>query len=74
MSHTDIEFRFQVERNGFQLDVEETIPGRGVTALFGPSGCGKTTLLRAIAGLDHYPGGLLRVGAAPAARRLRHLQ
>ncbi|CAN7344245.1 molybdenum ABC transporter ATP-binding protein [Acidovorax sp. Root217] len=36
---------------GFTLDVDLTLPGRGVTALFGPSGCGKTTCLRAIAGL-----------------------
>lgn len=35
---------------GFALDIAETIPLSGVTAVFGPSGCGKTTLLRLIAG------------------------
>jgi molybdate transport system ATP-binding protein len=39
-----------------------SVPARGVTALFGPSGCGKTTLLRAIAGLERYRGGFLKVG------------
>lgn len=36
----------------FSLDVEQTLPGAGVTALFGHSGSGKTTLLRCIAGLE----------------------
>ena len=56
--------RFRVRREDFELDVDLQIPGQGVTALFGPSGCGKTTLLRAIAGLDHHPGGNLKVGDA----------
>ena len=44
--------RARVERStGFALDVDLTLAGRGVTAVFGPSGCGKTTLLRAVAGL-----------------------
>jgi molybdate transport system ATP-binding protein len=54
--------RFRVERPGFLLDVDLSLPARGVTAVFGPSGCGKTTLLRAIAGLERDPGGLCRVG------------
>lgn len=54
--------RFQVRYEDFQLDVDIEIPSTGVTAIFGPSGCGKTTLLRAIAGLDHHPGGSLTVG------------
>jgi len=58
----NISARFRVQRGNFELDVDFTVPAQGVTALFGPSGCGKTTLLRAIAGLDHYPGGELRVG------------
>ena len=37
---------------GFALDLDLTLPGRGVTALFGHSGSGKTTCLRAIAGLE----------------------
>ena len=55
-----IRARFIVDRGDFRLDVDLEIPARGVTSLFGPSGCGKTTLLRAIAGLDRHPGGILR--------------
>ena len=43
--------RFVKQWDGFTLDVDLTIPGKGVTALFGHSGSGKTTLLRSIAGL-----------------------
>ena len=43
---------------GFSLDVDQSVPGTGVTALFGPSGCGKTTLLRCIAGLEQAEGRL----------------
>ena len=57
-----IEARFFVDRGDFVLDVDLNIPDRGVTSVFGPSGCGKTTLLRAIAGLDRHPGGLMRIG------------
>lgn len=48
--------RVQVCHPGFVLDVDLSLPGRGVTVLFGPSGCGKTTLLRALAGLDPCEG------------------
>lgn len=57
----DIYARFQRSWPGFTLDVDLTIPGRGVTALFGSSGSGKTTLLRCIAGLEHAPKGRLIV-------------
>ena len=57
-----IEVRFCIDRGGFSLDVDLRVPVRGVTALFGPSGCGKTTLLRAIAGLERYRDGVLKVG------------
>ncbi len=60
----NIEARFRIDRGDFSLDVDLTIPGSGVTALFGPSGCGKTTLLRAMAGLERAPDGYLRVGDA----------
>ena len=56
-----IQARFKIDWPGFALDVDLSLPGRGVTVLFGPSGCGKTTLLRSIAGLEHPPKGLLRV-------------
>lgn len=54
--------RFRVDRGAFVLDVDLTLPGRGVTAVFGPSGGGKSTLLRALAGLDRHRGGRLSVG------------
>jgi molybdate transport system ATP-binding protein len=57
-----IEARFRIDWSDFSLDVDLSVPARGVTSLFGPSGCGKTTLLRAIAGLEHYRGGFLKVG------------
>jgi molybdate transport system ATP-binding protein len=38
--------------NGFTLDLDLRLPGRGITVLFGPSGSGKTTVLRCVAGLE----------------------
>jgi len=60
---SDIRFRFAVTRPSFKLAVEQSIPGRGVTALFGPSGCGKSTLLRCLAGLERSDGELSVDGA-----------
>ena len=57
-----IEARFAARRGDFSLDVDLQIPSAGVTAVLGPSGSGKTTLLRAIAGLDRYQGGHLKIG------------
>ncbi|AUB81185.1 molybdenum ABC transporter ATP-binding protein [Candidatus Thiodictyon syntrophicum] len=54
-----IEVRLRLTWPGFSLELDERLPGRGVTALFGPSGCGKTTLLRCIAGLERAPQGRL---------------
>jgi molybdate transport system ATP-binding protein len=62
MSDVGIQARFKLAFPAFTLDVDLTLPGRGVTALFGHSGSGKTTLLRCIAGLERVPGGTLRVG------------
>ena len=56
-----IRARFLLRRADFNLDVDLTLPGRGVTALFGHSGSGKTTLLRLIAGLEQAPGGFLAI-------------
>lgn len=56
-----IHARFKLTHPGFTLDVDLQLPGRGVSALFGVSGSGKTTCLRAIAGLEHAPGGYLSV-------------
>lgn len=51
-----IQIRIVVHFSTLQLDVDLTLPGRGVTAVFGPSGAGKTLLLRAIAGLERARG------------------
>jgi molybdate transport system ATP-binding protein len=59
-----IELRFRQDFPGFTLDVDVSLPGRGVTALFGPSGCGKSTLLRCIAGLNAAPQGHCVVNGA----------
>lgn len=45
----------------FSLDVELTLPERGIAALFGASGSGKTTVLRCISGLLRLPGSRLVV-------------
>jgi molybdate transport system ATP-binding protein len=50
-----------LKRPGFALDVDLSLPGRGVTALFGPSGSGKTTCLRVLAGLEPQAQGRISV-------------
>lgn len=57
-----IDAAFRVTLGDFRLDAAISVPAHGVTAVTGPSGCGKTTLLRAIAGLDHHPGGFVQIG------------
>jgi len=59
-----IDARFRLRRDQFELDVEFSIPARGITAIFGTSGSGKTTLLRAIAGLESADEAYLRIGDA----------
>jgi len=56
-----IEARFRLDYRDFSLDVDLTLPGRGVTALFGHSGSGKTTCLRCFAGLEKPAQARLRV-------------
>ena len=58
---TGIHARFRIDRGGFLLDVDLSLPGKGITALFGPSGSGKTTILRCLAGLERAPSGLLKL-------------
>lgn len=53
--------RLQLERGTFALDVDLSLPGRGVTGLLGASGSGKTTLLRCVAGLERGARGELVV-------------
>ncbi|MDD2046067.1 molybdenum ABC transporter ATP-binding protein [Pseudomonas putida] len=50
--HKMIHARLKVARDGFDLDVDLQLPGRGISALFGHSGSGKTTCLRCLAGLE----------------------
>ena len=54
----------------FTLDVDLTLPGSGITAIFGHSGCGKTTLLRCIAGLQPAEGHLSVLGEPWQAGKL----
>lgn len=57
-----LQFHVRLRRSsGFSLDIEESIPLEGVTAISGPSGSGKTTLLRVLAGLDRDLGGERRI-------------
>ncbi|WP_410524891.1 molybdenum ABC transporter ATP-binding protein [Pseudomonas sp. DTU_2021_1001937_2_SI_NGA_ILE_001] len=45
----------------FTTDLDLSLPGRGVTALFGHSGSGKTTCLRCVAGLERAPQARIEV-------------
>ena len=54
--------RFRCAFPGFVLDVDLTLPGQGITAVFGHSGCGKTTLLRCMAGLQRAEGSMTVLG------------
>lgn len=54
---TTIRAYFRGQLGKFELNVDFSIPDKGITALFGPSGCGKTSVLRCIAGLQHMPNG-----------------
>lgn len=58
---TGIQACFDINWPGFELNVDISLPEKGITALFGPSGSGKTTLLRCIAGLERAPKGQLTV-------------
>ena len=58
----EIRAKFRIERGEFSLDVDLTLPGHGVSALFGHSGSGKTTCLRAMAGLERAPRGYFSIG------------
>ena len=56
-----MEGHFRIAYPGFTLNVELSLPEKGITALFGPSGSGKTTVLRCMAGLERSPEGFLSV-------------
>ena len=56
-----LEAKFKMDYPGFNLDVEMSLPSKGVTVVFGPSGSGKTTLLRCLSGLEKAPSGYLKI-------------
>jgi molybdate transport system ATP-binding protein len=56
--------RLRLQRPGFALEVDLTLPARGITVLFGPSGSGKTTVLRCVAGLERGQGEVRVAGHA----------
>lgn len=59
---SDMTLRLRWARGAFDLQVDVTLPGSGVTVLFGPSGSGKTSLLRCLAGLERDVTGLVQMG------------
>ncbi len=58
----EIEIVLSKSYGTFQLDVQLSLPGRGVSVLFGASGCGKTRLLRCFSGLDRAKGKVVVAG------------
>lgn len=56
-----LHLRLSLAREAFHLDLDLSLPPRGITALFGPSGSGKTTALRCVAGLEPQARGHVRV-------------
>lgn len=61
MGLDSLEVGFKLQHDGFALNVDLELPGRGVIAIFGHSGSGKTSLLRCVAGLERPQHGKLRV-------------
>ena len=64
MSDSSLSISISHSFDEFDLNVSETIPLHGVTALFGPSGSGKTSLLNAIAGFLRPASGHIRFGSS----------
>ncbi|WP_439361845.1 molybdenum ABC transporter ATP-binding protein [Bradyrhizobium sp. DASA03007] len=56
-----IEVAFNGSLASIPLDVQFSLPAKGVTAIFGPPGCGKTTLARCIAGVERLPNGFCAI-------------
>lgn len=54
--------RLTLPRAQFNVDIDLTLPGTGITVLFGASGSGKTTVLRCVAGLERTARGIVSVG------------
>jgi molybdate transport system ATP-binding protein len=58
-----LEAKFKIDYPGFNLDIEMSLPFKGVTVVYGPSGSGKTTLLRCLSGLEKAPLGYLKIAS-----------
>ena len=56
-----LEAKFKMNYSRFTLDVEMSLPSKGVTVVVGPSGSGKTTLLRCLSGLEKAHLGYLKI-------------
>ncbi|WP_296254885.1 MULTISPECIES: molybdenum ABC transporter ATP-binding protein [unclassified Pseudomonas] len=59
--NSSIEVRLNLDFSDFAVNVDVSLPGHGVTALYGDSGSGKTTCLRCIAGLEKAASGFISV-------------
>ena len=59
-----LELASSLRREGFDLELDLTLPAMGITVIFGPSGCGKTSLLRCVAGLERHSTGRIALGAS----------
>jgi molybdate transport system ATP-binding protein len=64
MNEEMISLRVKHAFAGFSLDVDLSLPGKGVTVLFGHSGSGKTTVLRCAAGLERAQQAHIALGDA----------
>lgn len=64
MNTADNRFRLSLTRPDFQLEVDLTLPARGITVLYGASGSGKTSVLRCVAGLERAHNALVRIDGA----------
>lgn len=64
MSETPHQIRLSLSRSEFALEVDLSLPARGISVLFGPSGSGKTSLLRCVAGLERPSHAFVQIGDA----------
>lgn len=57
-----ITLSFSLPREHIDIDMNETIPSSGITAIFGRSGAGKTTVIDVVSGLITPTKGRIKVG------------